>query len=96
MYEGVKHMDNTDPKSPLNVFLAVVGGIGLTLMSFALGIGVIGGANAAMGTFNFMFFGGLFLLIGASIGWFGAAQPHKHFDDINVPQYTGHDHHDDH
>ena len=83
-------MDNTDPKSPLNVFLAVVGGIGLTLMSIALGIGVIGAENAPMGLFNALFFGGLVLLIGASIGWFGVSQPHKHFDDINEPQYTGH------
>lgn len=89
-------MDNTNPKSPLNVFLAVLGGIGLTLMSVALAIGVIMGESAAMGAFNFLFFGGLFLLIGASIGWFGVSQPHKHFDDISVPQYTGHDHHDDH
>lgn len=86
-------MDNTNPKSPLNVLLSCVGGTGLILMSIALGIGVITGENTAMGTFNFLFFGGLFLLIGASIGWFGISQPHKHFDDINVPQYTGHDDH---
>jgi hypothetical protein len=87
-------MDNTNPKSPINVMLSIIGGIGLILMSFALGIGVISGANTPMNLFNWMFFGGLFLLIGASIGWFGVSQPHKHFDDINVPQYTGH--HDDH
>ncbi|MEO0563130.1 MAG: hypothetical protein AAF125_13560 [Chloroflexota bacterium] len=88
-------MDNTDPKSPLNVFLACVGGVGLVGMSLGLGIGVVQGEAANMGLFNALFFGGLVLLIGASLGWFGAAQPYKHFDDINVPQYTGHDHHDD-
>jgi hypothetical protein len=87
-------MDNTNPKSPLNVLLAVIGGIGLMMMSFALGIGVIGAENAPMSLFNGLFFGGLLLLIGASIGWFGVSQPHKHFDDINEPQYTGH--HDEH
>ena len=87
-------MDNTNPKSPLNVFLAVLGGTGLVIMSIALAVGVIQAENTNMGVFNFLFFGGLVLLIGASIGWFGVSQPHKHFDDINVPQYTGHDHED--
>lgn len=81
--------------TPLSIALAVIGGTGLTLMSVALAVGVIQGANASNNGIGLLFFGGLVLLIGATGGWFGYTQPHKHFDDINVPEYTGH-HHEEH
>ncbi|MEM6284334.1 MAG: hypothetical protein AAF787_19235 [Chloroflexota bacterium] len=85
-----------DPKHPLNVALAVVGGIGLTLMTIALGVGVVQGADTSTTLVAGLFWTGLVMLIGATAAWIGVAQPYRHFDDINVPQYTGHDHDDDH
>ncbi len=87
-------METYDPKSPLMVGLAVVGGLGLTLMSVALGVGVIQGAAATSNLISGTFWVGLIMLVGATIGWFGVAQPYKHFDDINEPHYHGH--HEDH
>lgn len=77
----------------LVIGLAVVGGTGLTIMTVALAMGVIQGENAT-DMISTLFFGGLVLLVGASIGWFGVTEPHKHFDDINEPHYTGH--HEEH
>lgn len=86
--------ENNNTNQTLVIGLAVVGGIGLTIMTIALAIGVIQGANASDTVISTLFFGGLVLLAGASFGWFGVTQPYKNFDDINVPHYTGH--HDEH
>lgn len=86
--------ENTD-NNQLVVGLALIGGLGLILMSVALAVGVIQGENASTNIIGMVFFTGLVLLFGGTAGWFGVTQPHKHIDDINVPQYTGHhDHHD--
>lgn len=81
--------------NPLLTGLALIGGVGLTLMSVGLAIGVIQGEQANTAFVGAMFWTGLVLLFGASVAWFAVAQPHKHFDDINQPQYTGH-HDEDH
>ena len=88
-------METYDPKKPLNVWLSIIGGIGLTLMMIAMGVGVVQGATTNSNILGAVFWTGLIMLIGATIGWFGVSQPYKYIDDINQPQYTGHHHHDD-
>lgn len=86
------HNENPS-KSPAAVGLAVIGGLGFTFMMLALGIGAAQGPNASNTMMGLLFFGGLVLLVFGTGGWIGVVQPHKHFDDINQPQYTGHDDH---
>jgi len=81
------------PRS-LVIGLAMTAGLGLTLMMVALGTGVIQGEAADSRAIGLLFVTGLALLILGFAGWFGVVRPDKHFDDINVPQYTGH--HDEH
>ena len=68
--------------------LAMVGGLGITMMIMAATIGVIGGAEldaASTNLIGLMVVGGLLLLI-VSIGfWAGMVRPFANFDDINVP-----------
>jgi hypothetical protein len=79
--------------------LALVAGLGLTLMIIALGIGVVEGNNADGSTIGVLFAAGLALFLSGAVGWFMVVQPQKHFDDITVPapaEPHGHEHHDDH
>lgn len=73
--------------------LAFVAGLGFILMMITLGVGVIQGSAADSNTVGLLFTAGLALFILGVVGWFATARPDRHFDDINVPQYTGH--HDD-
>lgn len=78
----------------LLIGLSMLGGIGITLMVVAAGVGVVQ-AEADAGQVGTYVLLGAGLLVMAIAGWFVAVQPHKNFDDINVPLYTGH-HHDEH
>ncbi len=89
-------MEVYDPKRPVYVGMSIIGGVGLTLMTIALGVGVVQGAAANGSVIAALFWTGVVLLVGATGAWFGIAQPYKHFDDINQPQYHGHEHHDEH
>ncbi len=80
--------------TPLTLGLAMVAGSGLILMVIALSIGSILGANADSNAIGLLFAAGLALFVVGIAGWFGVVQPHKHFDNIEVPMYTGH--HDEH
>lgn len=89
---------STPPKNyktanPLTFGLAMAGGIGLTMMMLALGIGVARGDNADMGLISGLFIVGLLLFLTGVIGWVAAVRPFERFDDINVPQYHGHHEH---
>ncbi|MFZ4826522.1 MAG: hypothetical protein ACOYLB_04135 [Phototrophicaceae bacterium] len=88
----MSHPTQQPSQKQLLIWLAIIGGTGFFIMSIALGVGVIQGASASSSVISLAFFSGLAMLILASVGWFGVAQPHKHFDDINQPHYTGHDH----
>jgi hypothetical protein len=84
--------------NPVILGLALVAGVGFILMMTALAVGVIGGSTADTGAIGLLFAAGLALFLLGAVGWFTTARPDKHFDDINVPQYTGHhaeEHHDD-
>jgi len=82
---------HTDPSSkPIPFGLSMTAGAGLVLMILALGFGVVQGAAANSTAVGLTFAAGLGLLIIGVGGWLATVQPFNHFDDINVPQYTGH------
>ena len=85
----------TQPSKTLQVGLAFIAGIGLTLMIVVAGVGVVNDSidGSALGI---IFAIGVAMLISGIIGWFAVVRPHTHFDDINQPMYHGHDHHDEH
>ena len=92
-------MNAHDPMSkPIPFSLALAAGAGLILMMLALAFGVVQGDSANGTVIGVTFVGGLALLVFGIGGWLATVQPFKHFDDINVPQYTGHheEHHEDH
>ena len=89
--------NETKPAVSQNVLygLAMIGGLGLTLMIVAAGIGVLnldGFDNSIIGLFVGLGFG---LLVASIGGWVIAVRPHENFDDITVAQYHGH-HHEEH
>lgn len=95
--EEIRH-SNTDDLPPTQGWLSMLGGLGLTVIIVGLIIGVVdpAGNSSAIGL---LVLTGFACLLGAILGWIAVGQPHKHFDDINVPQYHGdhHEaHHDDH
>ncbi|MFO7320781.1 MAG: hypothetical protein DIU68_003550 [Chloroflexota bacterium] len=75
--------------NPLTLILALIAGFGLILMCLSLGIGVV--LSEVTGTvIAGLFVVGLILLVFGIGGWFVAVQPHRHFDDINVPKDIAH------
>ncbi|MBC7869767.1 MAG: hypothetical protein H7Y09_02920 [Chitinophagaceae bacterium] len=87
-------MTHDTGQNSLTLGLAMICGLGVTLMIVALGIGVIG-ANAASSTIGLLFVGGLALFVVGAIAWGGVVQPWTHFDDINVPAVDEHHGHDE-
>jgi hypothetical protein len=69
--------------------LAMLGGLGLTLMIVAAGIGVVLPEvdSSFVGMIVALGFG---LLVTGIGGWVIATRPFENFDDITVPQYHGH------
>ena len=68
--------------------LAMVGGLGITMMIIAATFGVIGGTEldaASTNAVGLIIVGGLLLLIVAIGFWIGLVRPFTNFDDINVP-----------
>lgn len=73
--------------------LAMIGGLGVSLIMVGLGIGVVlPDVDSAIVGLTVAFGAGL--LVTGLGGWILAVRPHEHFDDINVPQYHGH--HEEH
>lgn len=87
-------LDNT-----LLINLSAIGGVGITLIVIALGIGVVGGEAVDSRVVGMGVLAGILLLVFAIVAWTGYVQPYKHFDDINQPLDDGHGHghgHDEH
>ncbi|MBZ0304294.1 MAG: hypothetical protein K8J31_31450 [Anaerolineae bacterium] len=84
------------PSRTMQVGLAFVAGIGLTLMIVVAGIAVVSGETVDSSALNILFLLGVAMLVTGLAAWFGVVRPDTHFDDINVPMYHGHDHHDAH
>lgn len=73
--------------------LAMVGGLGITMMIVAATIGVIGGTELDANSTNLIglsIVAGLLLLIVAIGFWLGLVRPFENFDDINVPAEPEH------
>ncbi|MCU0511733.1 MAG: AtpZ/AtpI family protein [Anaerolineae bacterium] len=90
--EDIQH-SNTDGMPPLQSGLAMAGGLGITLIVVGLALGVLD-ATLNSSTIGLLILTGFAFLVGAIAAWFGVVQPQKHFDDINVPKYHGHAHHE--
>ncbi|MDQ7024479.1 MAG: hypothetical protein Q9P01_11395 [Anaerolineae bacterium] len=74
--------------------IAMIGGLGVTLMIVAAGVGVVL-PDAPSDIVGLVVALGAGLLVTSIAGWVVAVRPHEHFDDINVPLYHGHQHDDD-
>jgi cytochrome c biogenesis protein CcdA len=83
----------TQSSKALQVGLAFVAGIGLTLMVVAAGIAVVDPTMDGS-SLGLLFAVGVAMLISGILAWFAVIRPDTHFDDINVPMYHGHDHHE--
>lgn len=83
------------PSQSLLIGLSMIGGAGITAIVVALGIGVVL-PDVDTATVGILVLGGFLALIGSIVAWAGVTKPFSNFDDINVPIYHGHDHHDDH
>ncbi len=70
--------------------LALVGGIGITAIMIALGVGVIQGEAADSTSIGLLILAGFVALAFAIGGWLIYVQPHTHFDDINQPLVEDH------
>lgn len=70
----------------------MLGGLGITLIVGALILGVAD-PNAPSNVIGLVVLTGFLCLGSAIAAWIGVVQPHKHFDDINVPLYHGHEAH---
>jgi len=79
----------------LLVGLSMLGGLGITMMVVAAGIGVVV-SDVDSGLIGLTVLVGAALLVAAIGGWVIAVRPYENFDDINVPMDTGHHHDDDH
>lgn len=75
---------------PIPFSLALTAGAGLILIILSLALGAVQGAAADSTIVGLTFVAGLLLLAVGIAGWLAVVQPFAHFDDINVPQYTGH------
>lgn len=83
----------------LLAWMSALGGAGIVAIVVALGLGVVN-PQADSSAIGIAVLFGFALLVTAIGGWVVIEQPHKDFDDINVPQYHGHhghadEHHDD-
>ena len=86
------HNENQPDKLTL-YGLAMVGGLGITMMIMAATIGVIGGTDldpASTNLIGLVAIAGLLLLIVAIGFWIGLVRPFENFDDINVPAEPEH------
>ena len=85
---------NAAQPSKLTLYgLAMVGGLGMTLMMLGASIGVIYGAALDAETthsLGLMIVAGLLLMILAIGFWLGWARPFERFDDINIPAEPEH------
>ena len=73
--------------------LAMVGGLGMTLMMTAAMIGVVFGGDLdaeSTHTLGLLLVCGFMLLAAAIAFWLGWARPFQRFDDINAPAEPEH------
>lgn len=82
------------PRISAPLGLSFTAGLGFFTMAVALAVGAIQSNDANSSTIGLAFITGLALFILGVGGWLAVVQPFKHFDNINIPQDTGHHHGD--
>lgn len=82
---------NSQMNQSLLTGLAMTGGLGMTIMIVAAGIGVADSAidSQLIGLFVLI---GFLILMTAILAWFFVVQPHRAFDDIDIPAPDDHGH----
>ena len=93
MNEEKRSMMTRQPSKFTLYCLAMVGGLGITLMIVATMVGVIFGLDLdadSTHTLGLMLVSGLILLVIAIGFWLGWVRPFERFDDINVPAEPEH------
>lgn len=75
--------------------LAMIGGLGMTIMIVAAGVGVADSTvdSQVIGLFVLI---GFIILISAILTWLFVAQPYRSFDNIDIPAPDEHAHEHDH
>ncbi len=79
---------NTTNNAAISRGLAMVGGLGMTIIMVGLGVGVINGPNTTpetSQTIGLLLVTGGGLLVVAIAAWLATVRPFEHFDDINQP-----------
>lgn len=84
-----------EPSEGTLMGLAMIGGLGITLMVLAAGIGVVL-PNADSGLAGLVTLVGLGLLITGVGGWVIVVRPYENFDDITIPAPDEHHHDEEH
>ena len=84
-------MTGKPPPLSLATTLALLAGLGLTLMVVSAALGVIGSAEGS--SLGVLFAAGAAMFACGIIAWFASKRPDANFDDINEPRYHGHDDH---
>ena len=89
-----QELDAARQPSRLTLYgLAMVGGLGMTIMILGATVGVVYGASLDAGETHSL---GMFIVVGLlllalAIGlWLGWVRPFERFDDINVPAEAEH------
>jgi hypothetical protein len=73
----------------------MAGGLGILLIIVGFLMGVFD-PTLSSSIVGVTVLAGILFLVGAIAAWTAVVRPFDHFDDINVAQYHGHEHHDDH
>jgi hypothetical protein len=86
--------DNTRDtgQNALTVSLAMLAGLGMTVMIVAAASGVIDGASADGAAVGLLFTAGVALLVVGLVAWAAVVRPWENFDDINQPVDSDHHH----
>ncbi|MEM9951203.1 MAG: hypothetical protein AAF846_06380 [Chloroflexota bacterium] len=92
--QDIQTTEQTSNESVLTI-LSMLGGLGITTMVVAAGIGVVW-ENADSGLIGLFVMAGFGLLVAGVGGWVIVERPYEDFDDINQPNYHGHHHDDEH
>lgn len=91
----------TYPRNNITLGLALVGGIGVTLMIAAGAIGVVDGAQADNEIVGLLFWSGTAAVVAAMSGWMVATRPWEIFPSVTEGYYdtseeaAGHSHDED-
>lgn len=90
------NMSHDSGHTSLTIGLALLTGLGITLMIAALAWGVVSGDSTNQDSIGLLFLAGFSLFIVGCGAWAAVVQPWKHFDNIDVPAPDEHSHDQSH